>query len=277
MKHLLSAIIALVFILSSCSLEQKPIENPDANIVFLHQSTGRNVWLGERELLTKFSSRFEQSTVVKEMDAYNKKSGKKYAIKEQHFIKGGPNQPYDYYNLWVKQAGEELAEGEPTLEMLTKEYDVIVWKHCYPYSHVITSEDSADINSNEKTLANYQLQYNALKEKMRSFPDVTFIVWTAPAVVAGDNTNEEEGKNAKEAVEWTKNVWNEAGDNIFIWDFRSLQTEGGLFLKDEYAKSKTDSHPNPEFSEKAAKLFVKRIIDVIENKGEQTKLTGEPL
>jgi len=29
--------------------------------------------------------------------------------------------------------------------------------------------------------------------------------------------------------------WDEAGDNIFIWDFYSYETEGGLYLLDKYA------------------------------------------
>ena len=31
-------------------------------------------------------------------------------------------------------------------------------------------------------------------------------------------------------------------DNIYIWDLYSLQTEGGLYFKDEYAVSEKDSH-----------------------------------
>ncbi len=46
-----------------------------------------------------------------------------------------------------------------------------------------------------------------------------------------------------------------------------LETEGGLYLKEEYATSPNDSHPNGEFASKAAQLIFNRIIDVIENDG----------
>ena len=60
------------------------------------------------------------------------------------------------------------------------------------------------------------------------------------------------------------NEWDEEGDNIYLWDFYHLETEGGLYLKNEYAVSPDDSHPNPSFSGKAAPLFAQFIIDVIE-------------
>ena len=92
------------------------------------------------------------------------------------------NYPYDYYNIWVKHAGDAPYQGEPTLEMLTKEYDVIVWKHCYPVGNILPDTGTPDVDSAEKRLENYKLQYAELKEKMRSFPDTKFIVWTGAAL-----------------------------------------------------------------------------------------------
>ena len=67
------------------------------------------------------------------------------------------------------------------------------------------------------------------------------------------------------------------GDNIHIWDLYSLETEGGLYFKEEYATSPNDSHPNSEFASKAVQLIFNRIVDVIENDGTRTKLKGEKL
>ena len=63
-------------------------------------------------------------------------------------------------------------------------------------------------------------------------------------------------------------------DNIFLWDFYELETEGGLYLKPEYATSPTNSHPNKDFAQKVAPYFCQRIVDVIENDGTKTTLTG---
>jgi len=68
--------------------------------------------------------------------------------------------------------------------------------------------------------------------------------------------------------------WVEPGDSIYIWDFFELETEGGLYLKNEYAQSPTDSHPNPTFSARAAAYLCNRIIDVIEGRGDTDSLTG---
>jgi len=63
-------------------------------------------------------------------------------------------------------------------------------------------------------------------------------------------------------------------DNIFIWDLYSLQTEGGLFFSEKYARSDNDSHPNSDFSKTIAPLLFNRLIDVIQTNGNTTTLTG---
>ena len=67
----------------------------------------------------------------------------------------------------------------------------------------------------------------------------------------------------------------EKGDNVFLWDFCILETEGGIYLKNDNAASESDSHPNSDFSKKVAPYFCQRIIDVIEGNGDNTKITGE--
>jgi hypothetical protein len=158
--------------------------------------------------------------------------------------------------------------------MLTKDYQVIIFKHCFPVSNIGPDKDSADINSYYKSIANYKLQYKALQEKIHEFPDTKFILFTG-AVEVKSNITEVEAKRAKEFFDWVKSDWDIPGDNIYLWDLYSLETEGGLYFKEEYASSSADSHPDREFSSKAAKLLFNRIIDVIENNGNRTDLTGE--
>jgi hypothetical protein len=119
----------------------------------------------------------------------------------------------------------------------------------------------------QKTFQNYRLQYEAIKSKLRQFPKTRFIVWTAAALVEGA-TNEDDAKRAREFVEWVRSTWDEAGDNIYLWDFHSLETEGGLYLKSEFASGPKDSHPNDAFSRTVAPLFCKRIVEVLEGGGD---------
>ncbi|MDQ7780337.1 MAG: hypothetical protein RDV41_11630 [Planctomycetota bacterium] len=234
-----------------------------AKIVFLHHSTGECVWNGG---------------VPDWFADFNKKNKTDYQITEQAFPKDSPygweNYPYDYWNIWVKHAGAKTFKSEPTLEILTKKYKVIVFKHCFPVSDVCEDTGEPDIESADKKLENYKLQYDALKKKMLSFKDNQFIVWTGAAQVEGC-TDEEQATRAKEFAEWVTTEWDEKGDNIFVWDFRALETEGGLYLKDEYAASSEDSHPNEDFSKKVAPYFCRRVVDVIQGKGDTGSITGK--
>ncbi len=264
--------------------------NEIQNIIYLHHSTGGVIWQGTKaSIVTRAARKFspklaglvgKKALIPSLFDKYNKENNKNYLIKEMAFPKASPygwhNYPWDYYNIWVKNAGNEPFMEEPTLEMLTKQNQVIIFKHCFPVSNIKADKDTADINSDYKSLANYKLQYAALKEKLYEFPDTKFILFTGAALVKSA-VKEDEAKRAQEFFRWVTSEWDLPGDNIHIWDLYSLETEGGLYFKEEYASSPGNSHPNGEFAAKAAKLLFNRIIDVIERDGMGTKPTGEKL
>lgn len=269
-----SQLFCLIIILSTTimvSCVQKE-GTPDVKILFLHHSTGAVIWNGK----SSNSKKADLPLLLHEFNDLNKTN---YQIKEQVFPKAKPygwkNYPYDYYNIWVKNSGDKPFMEEPTLEILSKEYQVIIFKHCFPVSNIGQDQVPSEIDSEQKTLSNYKLQYNALKDKLNSFQDVKFILFTGAAQVESSITMEE-AVRAKEFFDWVKNVWDQSDDNIFIWDLYDLETEGDLFFKKEYAVSIDDSHPNKDFAGKVVKLLLNRIIDVIENNGNKTSLTGVP-
>ncbi|MCJ7447999.1 MAG: hypothetical protein MUO72_09910 [Bacteroidales bacterium] len=287
MKSRLTFLIVLLMIIAFNACKQKETTS-DMNIIFLHHSTGEVIWKGYsnsliikavRRISTKFADLISKKARLPLLfETYNKEHNKNYLIKELTFPKGTPygwnNFPYDYYNIWVKNAGDEPFMEEPTLEMLTKEYHVIIFKHCFPVSNIKADPDSADINSDLKTVSNYKLQYTALRDKLHEFPDTKFILFTG-AVQVKANIKEDEAKRAKDFFKWVIDEWDLPGDNVHLWDFYNLETEGGLYFKDEYAASASDSHPNGEFASKVVKLLFNRIIDIVENNGTGTYLTGE--
>lgn len=227
----------------------------DAKIIFLHHSTGEVIWSGG---------------VPEWFDEYNAENDTDYQIAAQDFPKDSPygweNYPYDYWNIWVNHAGNKPYKQEPTLEILADEYDVVAFKHCFPVSDIEESYGEADVTSSEKTEENYKLQYNALKEKMHEFPDTDFIVWTGAAQVKGA-TDADYARRAQGFFNWVVNDWDEAGDNIYIWDFYALETEGGMYLLDKYASDPYDSHPSEKFGQKVAPLFGQKVVDVVEGRG----------
>lgn len=275
----------LFILLSSCKNKERP---SNVNIIFLHHSTGEVIWKGNNtcEVINtinklagrfniKLNSRAQLPSLIKD---YNKKHNKNYQIKEMVFPKISPygwkNFPFDYYNIWVRNAGEEAFMEEPTLEILTKEYQVIIFKHCFPVSNIHSEIDTPCIDSEIKTISNYKLQYIALRNKLLEFPESKFILFTGAALVQSA-VSEYEALRAREFFRWVTDEWDVPGDNIYLWDFYSIETEGSLYFKNEYAVSSDNSHPNREFAGKAVNLLFNRIIDVIENNGSSTLLTGK--
>lgn len=266
-------VLCTIAISASCKDNSK---NPVVNIIYLHHSTGGVIWKGNATSEKVYGGK--KAELPQLFKTYNKNHNTNYLIKEIEFPKAEPygwtNDPYDYYNIWVKNAGEESYLEEPTLEMLSKNYQIIIFKHCFPVTNIQADQDTVGINSKFKTISNYKLQYTSLKEKLLEFPDTKFIVFTGATQVKA-NMTEDEARRAKEFFQWVRETWDQPGDNIYLWDLYSLQTEGGLYFLDEYAVSANDSHPNKEFASKAVKLLFNRIIDVIENNGNTTNLAGE--
>lgn len=289
MKLRFTSFAFLIVMVSLNSCKQKEMKS-DMNIIYLHHSTGGVIWHGNKMSLLKRAARKISSKLSEAVgkkaklpflfDEYNKENSKEYLITEMEFPKLSPygwkNNPYDYYNIWVKHAGNVPYLEESTLEILTKQYQVIIFKHCFPVSNIKAEKDSADINSDYRSLSNYKLQYNAIRDKLHEFPDTKFILFTGAAQVKSQIT-EDEAKRAKGFFTWVTDEWDLPGDNIYVWDLYGLETEGGLYFKNEYAASMDDSHPNGEFAGKVVQLIFNRIVDVIENDGTRTKLTGEKI
>lgn len=258
------------------------------NILFLHHSTGEIIWNGSppsllNRAIGKVSEKLADAVKKKGqlprlIENYNSSKGTNYNIDELTFPKAEPygwnNFPFDYYNIWVVNAGQEPYMEEPTLEMLTDSYQVVIFKHCFPVGYIDAGKDSADINSGARTLANYKLQYAALRDKLHEFPQTKFILFTGAALTKA-SVSEERALRAREFFEWVISEWDQPDDNIYIWDLYDLQTDGGIYFKDEYARSPNDSHPNQSFAEQVVQLLFHRIIDVIENNGNGTLLTGK--
>jgi hypothetical protein len=245
-------------------------EEDSMKIVFLHHSTGERIW---------------NAGVPQWFEKYNSYNNTAFKIEERIFPRRTPygwnNYPYDYWNIWVNHAGNEPFMGEPTLEILTKEYDLIIFKHCFPVSNILADTGAPDVRSQDKRAENYILYYEALKEKMREFPETKFLLWTGPPVVECTSLRyriasfikrrdicREQAERAKDFFDWVRTEWDEPGDNIHLWDYYALSTEGGLYLKREYAESSSDSHPNSVFAERAARELCRRIVDVLEGRGD---------
>ena len=267
----------LLFILSSCGpMPRSHTDKMTTKVIFLHHSTGKRILRGNKpKWAYKF---FKNNRIAEHFTSFSKKQNIDLTFHTLEYPSrkgyGWNNYPYDYYTIWVKNRDSNYFRGEPNLETLAAKYDVIVLKHCFPVGLLKADSKAPDIDSSEKTLSNYSLQYTALKERMHEFPEKKFIVWTGPALVE-NQTNSERAYRYRIFYDWLLNEWDETGDNIFLWDLYKLQTEGGLYLQVKYAANTNDSHPNSVFSEKVSALFANRILGVVKGEGDIQKLTGE--
>lgn len=260
-----SGLIGLGLALVGCKPDGVPTpdsSSPEAvNVLFLHHSTGGVVWDGG---VDNWFSR------------YNADKGTEYRIYEAaypHSPYPWSNDPYDYWKLWVESPGTRV-QGQEALEELAARYDVVVLKHCFPVSDMVPDSGTPDPSSTVRSPENLKAQYEDLRTRLREFEDTTFVLWTGAALVE-ESTVQERAELAGEFFDWVRQTWDEPGDNIHLWDFRQLETKGGLYLLPEHAAGPGDSHPNASFAQQVAPLFAQRLVDVIEGRGDTTSITGQ--
>lgn len=276
----------------ACTVAAAPTQDPmanDAKVRFLHHSVGQHVWEGGVPTLVK---------------NYNTANNKSYNVTEEMFPKGDygdwRNYAFDYYLLWVDRQPYTFGNGNPAdlnqtkLTDLVKDYNLVVWKHCFPMSlayaeglHGIPAENGDRKKSEESSIENYKWYYGKLKEEMRKHSTTRFLVWTpavdpetkAKGMLGGDFERVKASlKRGHEFARWVRDVWDEKGDNIYVFDFYSIETGGGdeqIFMRDKFAKNNgNDAHPNKAFEKLVAPLFVQRMVDVLEGRGDTASVTG---
>ncbi len=230
-------------------------------VLYLHHSTGERIWRGGiPELLA----------------AENGRQGTDYRIVERAYPDSPyswSNDPHDYWRLWVQQRSDKGHLGQATLDQLARDWDVVVVKNCFTTSHMEPDPVGAAASPARRTPTNYRRQMTDLKAVMREFDRTKFLVWTPPPLVAAA-TSPAAAALTDEYAAWLREEWDEPGDNIYLWDFRAIAASGGC-LRPEYATSPTDSHPSAELAAIAAPMFVRRLVDVIQGRGDATPATGE--
>ena len=244
------------------------------DIIFLHHSTGGNV--------------YDQGGVSNWFANYNSVHSTNYLITEKAYPNTPypwENYPYDYWNLWINSS---CNNADPDIECLNKlcaDYNVIIFKHCFPGADIVANIGSPSVSSSVKCLANYKLQYKALRDLMDSYPDNKFIVWTL-APLHRLATSVENAARAREFVEWVKNDWltedGKAHPNIYIFDFFGLVAESSPTpangrvncLKYDYERSHTsnDSHPNLLANQTVGPIFAQFIVNTIQDQGTPTNI-----
>lgn len=142
------------------------------------------------------------------------------------------------------------------------QYDVIIFKSCYPTSNIASAEQLAD----------YQEYYRLIRSRMDQHPEKTFIIVTQPPEVPG-NSDLDAASRARDFVNWLQSgEYLDGYANIFVFDFFGLLADDDNFLRREYRLDDYDGHPNQRANQEIGPVFVDFIDQVI-----QSYEPGEPL
>ncbi len=235
-------------------------------VMFLHHSTGAGV--------------YSEGHVANWIADYNTDHATNYQVSEMYYPNDPypwANYPYDYWNLWINGECNNAEPNIACLGNLCTNYDLIIFKHCFPGADILEDDDVSSVFSYNMTLGNYKLQYRALRDLMDSYPDNKFIVWTL-APLHRLATSTENATRARTFVNWVKDEWltedGKAHPNIYVFDFYNYVAESDPTpangkvncLKYAYEGSHTesDSHPNTLANQTVGPLFAQFIVNAIE-------------
>ncbi len=248
----------LLAILSFCYSQEN-------KAVFLHHSTGGGV--------------FSEGDVSSWIDDFNSGNSTDYAITERAYPNSPwpwENYPYDYWKLWIGGECNNDKAGIECIESIASNYELVIYKHCYPGAGIQADGGSPDLNSSTKSLENYKLQYRALRDMMDGMPDTKFMIWTL-VPLHRLATNADNAARAHEFVEWVKYDFLTEDDkehsNIYIFDFfgavaelnESPENGQQYCLKYDFEKShdNNDSHPNLAANKYVGPLFARAVVNAL--------------
>ena len=125
-------------------------------------------------------------------------------------------------------------------------------------------------------MSNYKLQYAALKQRLHQFPLKKFILWTGPPL-SRQATNADEALLAQQFFDWVMNTWDQAGDNIFMWDYRSLATDADGYLAARHESFAGQFSSQCRVCPERRATARRRMVDVIEGRGDIAPRSGMPV
>lgn len=170
---------------------------------------------------------------------------------------------------------------------------IVMFKSCFPNSFIESAGNQpGDPDSCEKTTANYQATYNALREYFSKQPDTLFVVLTAPPLVEpkpGTGIKDrikaifkkkvdvpKAGERIRAFNNWlvdAENGWLKGYPlkNVVVFDYYDILTDHG---KSNWSLYPTgggrDSHPSSDGNTKAAREFIPFLNKTVHRMG----LTG---
>jgi hypothetical protein len=134
------------------------------------------------------------------------------------------------------------------------QYDVILFKSCFPVS---------DINSDEQ-LDEYKSYYLSIRDRMDEYPGKIFIIVTQPPQVPA-HTDVETAARARAFADWLgSDEYLSDHPNVFTFDFFDLLADPSEnTLRADYRADEEDAHPNELANLTIGPLFASFIDEAV--------------
>jgi hypothetical protein len=226
------------------------------NGIFLHHSTGQNIW----------GPNGSSTSVPQEMDNYNAVHGY-YGIQAVTMNEEWWS-PSD--NEWVTQhTFFENTDPFTGIGYYLPGNPIIVIKSCFPssaLSGVGLPDDT--LSPDMKTIANYKWHWRHIVRIMKAHPENFFVIWTN-APLEPNSTNASEAVLSGWFCTWAKDTLAKGLDpvsglfpeNVYVFDFfHKLTGPNGMMLA-QYAIGPGDSHPNAAATTLVAPQFVQEVFN----------------
>lgn len=209
-------------------------------IIFMHHSTGAGlIWQGGvREAFTDLGYEFwdhgyNEEGLVDPSGTY---------LGDNWDVPGDNTDPDGWYGVF----GQPVTEPADNTLSHMLEFDVIIFKSCFPSSNI----------DSDAMFQDYQRYFLSIRDVIDQHPDKLFIPFTTPPLVP----NETAPENAARARQWaeylTSPEYLDGHPNIAVFDFFSQLADEEGFLRADYRGDEWDSHPNERANQTVGPIFV---------------------
>ncbi|MBN1202204.1 MAG: hypothetical protein JXJ20_10145 [Anaerolineae bacterium] len=225
-------------------------------IIFMHHSTGEAlIWEGGvREAFTALGYEFWDHGYNSDglVDASGTYLNTNWDMPDDN------TDPDGWYTIF----NQEVTDPPDNTLSHMLEYDVIIFKSCFPASDIY----------DEEMFEAYRSYFLDMRDVMDQHPDKLFIPFTTPPLVP-DSTSPDAAARARRWAEYlTSDEYLDGHPNIAVFDFFNQLADDDGYLSAEYRVDEYDSHPNELANRTVGPVFVSFVDQAI-----RAFASGEPI